>query len=150
MAQGGIARVEVPADARRDTLAVREGLPPSLWGENSEALFLTSSFVQPDAASGAARFANEEEAFIYSRFSNPPVTMFERMNTPRKPSSRTQRRDSATASSVLNGEIIPTPINRRGSCWQKSYSQLLYARASAAASGGAMCGSASVCKPRDG
>jgi len=74
----GIARVELPADARPDTLAVRAGLPPSAWGENSEALFLTSSFVHPDAATAARRFANEEEAFIYSRFSNPTVAMFER------------------------------------------------------------------------
>lgn len=73
-----IPRVDLPAGVRRDTLAVREGLPPSAWGENSEALFLTSSFVQPDAATAAARFANEEEAFIYSRFTNPTVTMFER------------------------------------------------------------------------
>jgi O-succinylhomoserine sulfhydrylase len=74
----GIPRVELPSTARLDTLAVREGLPPSAWGENSEALFLTSSFVQPDAATAAARFANEEDAFIYSRFTNPTVTMFER------------------------------------------------------------------------
>jgi O-succinylhomoserine sulfhydrylase len=77
-AKTGIPRVQLPADVRLDTRAVREGLPPSAWGENSEALFLTSSFVQPDAASAAARFANEEDAFIYSRFSNPTVTMFER------------------------------------------------------------------------
>jgi O-succinylhomoserine sulfhydrylase len=74
----GIARVDLPDDVRRDTLAVREGLPRSPWGENSEALFLTSSFVQPDAATAAARFANEEDGFIYSRFTNPTVTMFER------------------------------------------------------------------------
>ena len=73
-----IPRKVLPAGLGRDTLAVREGLPPSAWGENSEALFLTSSFVQPDAATAAARFANEEEAFIYSRFSNPTVTMMER------------------------------------------------------------------------
>src|SRR4051794_16307492 len=73
-----IPRVSLPADARLDTLAVREGLPPSGWGENSEALYITSSFVQPDAATAAARFANEEEAFIYSRFTNPTVMMFER------------------------------------------------------------------------
>jgi O-succinylhomoserine sulfhydrylase len=73
-----LPRVDLPADARLDTLAVREGLPPSPWGENSEALFLTSSFVHPDAATAAARFANEEEAFVYSRFSNPTVTMMER------------------------------------------------------------------------
>ena len=57
---------------------MREGLPPRQWGENSEALFLTSSFVHPDAATAAARFANEEEAFVYSRFTNPTVTMMER------------------------------------------------------------------------
>ena len=73
-----LPRVDLPPDARLDTLAVREGLPPSQWGENSEALYLTSSFVHPDAATAAARFANEEEAFVYSRFSNPTVTMMER------------------------------------------------------------------------
>ena len=78
MAAKKIPRKVLPAGLRPDTLAVREGLPPSAWGENSEALFLTSSFVQPDAATAAARFANEEEAFIYSRFSNPTVTMMER------------------------------------------------------------------------
>jgi O-succinylhomoserine sulfhydrylase len=74
----GIPRVDLPADARLDTLAVREGLPASPWGENSEALFLTSSFVHPDAETAAARFANEEEAFVYSRFTNPTVMMMER------------------------------------------------------------------------
>jgi len=78
MSGAKIPRVDLPPGLRLDTLAVREGLPPSAWGENSEALFLTSSFVQPDAATAAARFANEEEAFIYSRFTNPTVTMMER------------------------------------------------------------------------
>ncbi len=73
-----IPRVPLPADARLDTLAVREGLPASQWGENSEAVFLTSCFVHPDAATAARRFANEEDAFVYSRFSNPNVTMLER------------------------------------------------------------------------
>jgi len=73
-----LPRTRLPRDARLDTLAVREGLPPSQWGENSEALFVTSSFVHPDAATAAARFANEEEAFVYSRFTNPTVTMMER------------------------------------------------------------------------
>ncbi|RZS58299.1 O-succinylhomoserine sulfhydrylase [Sphaerotilus mobilis] len=73
-----LPRVDLPADARLDTLAVREGLPASPWGENSEALFLTSSFVHPDAATAAARFANEEEAFVYSRFTNPTTMMMER------------------------------------------------------------------------
>ena len=73
-----IPKVNLPEGTRLDTLAVREGLPPSHWGENSEALFITSSFVHPDAATAARRFANEEEAFVYSRFSNPTVTMMER------------------------------------------------------------------------
>ena len=73
-----LPRTRLPRDARLDTLAVREGLPPSQWGENSEALFISSSFVHPDAATAAARFANEEEAFVYSRFTNPTVTMMER------------------------------------------------------------------------
>ncbi|MCC7458310.1 MAG: O-succinylhomoserine sulfhydrylase [Nitrospira sp.] len=78
MSEHKIPRTRLPRDARLDTLAVREGLPAGPWGENSEALFLTSSFVHPDAATAAARFANEEEAFVYSRFSNPTVTMMER------------------------------------------------------------------------
>jgi O-succinylhomoserine sulfhydrylase len=73
-----IPRPDLPADARLQTLAVRDGLPPSPWGENSEALFLTSCFVHPDAATAARRFANEEDAFVYSRFSNPNVTIMER------------------------------------------------------------------------
>ena len=43
MGEKKIPRVVLPADVRLDTLAVREGLPPSAWGENSEALFLTSN-----------------------------------------------------------------------------------------------------------
>jgi O-succinylhomoserine sulfhydrylase len=78
MADRKIPRKPLPEGLRLDTLAVREGLPASAWGENSEAIFLTSSFVQPDAATAAARFANEEEAFIYSRFTNPTVMMMER------------------------------------------------------------------------
>jgi O-succinylhomoserine sulfhydrylase len=73
-----LPKVDLPPGVRLDTLAVREGLPASPWGENSEALFLTSSFTHPDAATAAARFANEEEAFVYSRFSNPTVAMMER------------------------------------------------------------------------
>jgi O-succinylhomoserine sulfhydrylase len=74
----GIPRLDLPERVRPETLAVREGLPPSRWGENSEALFLTSCFVHPDAATAARRFGNEEDAFIYSRFSNPNVTIMER------------------------------------------------------------------------
>jgi O-succinylhomoserine sulfhydrylase len=50
----------------------------SQFGENSEALFLTSSFVQPDAATAMRRFAGEEEGYMYSRFTNPTVTSMEK------------------------------------------------------------------------
>lgn len=73
-----IPRPTLPADARLETLAIREGLPASPWGENSEALYLTSCFVHPDAATAARRFANEEDAYVYSRFSNPNLTIMER------------------------------------------------------------------------
>ena len=66
----------LPEGLRPETLAVRAALPPSQHGENSEALFLTSAYVQPDAATSAQRFANSED-FTYSRTSNPTVRSFE-------------------------------------------------------------------------
>ena len=67
----------LPPGLHRDTLAVRTALAPSQHGEHSEALFLTSGFVQPDAATAARRFAGTEEGYTYSRTSNPTVTSFE-------------------------------------------------------------------------
>ena len=64
-------------DYRLDTLAVRAGTERSQHGEHSEALYLTSSFVFKSAAQAAARFANQEPGNIYSRFTNPTVTMLE-------------------------------------------------------------------------
>ena len=69
---------ELPDHLHPDTLAVRAGVARSQYGENSEALYLTSCFVQPDAESSARRFASEEEGYTYSRTSNPSVTGFER------------------------------------------------------------------------
>jgi len=60
-----------------DTLAVRAGTRRSEFNEHSEALFLTSSFVFGSAAEAASLFSGEEEGFVYSRFSNPTVRMFE-------------------------------------------------------------------------
>lgn len=62
---------------RLDTLAVRAGTERSQFGEHSEALYLTSSFVFKSAAQAAERFANREPGNIYSRFTNPTVTMLE-------------------------------------------------------------------------
>ncbi|MCU0804179.1 MAG: O-succinylhomoserine sulfhydrylase [Burkholderiales bacterium] len=60
-----------------DTLAVRAGQQRSPFGEHSEALYLTSSFVFASAAQAAARFSGEETGFVYSRFSNPTVAAFQ-------------------------------------------------------------------------
>ncbi len=64
-------------DWHPETLAVRRSAPRTAYGEHSDALFLTSSFVQADAQSAAARFAGDEEGYIYSRFSNPTVAAME-------------------------------------------------------------------------
>src|SRR4030095_7981703 len=60
-----------------DTRAVRAGIHRSQFNEHSEALYLTSSFVFDNAAQAAARFANEEPGYVYSRFSNPTVAAFQ-------------------------------------------------------------------------
>ena len=60
-----------------DTLAVRAGTLRSEFNEHAEALFLTSSFCFSSAAEAAERFKNSEEAYTYSRFTNPTVTMFQ-------------------------------------------------------------------------
>jgi O-succinylhomoserine sulfhydrylase len=60
-----------------ETLAIHSGTARSPFGEHSEALFLTSSFVFENAAQAAARFIGEQPGNIYSRFTNPTVTMFE-------------------------------------------------------------------------
>lgn len=60
-----------------ETLAVRTGTLRSQFMEHSEAMYLTSSFVFANAAQAAARFAGSEPGPIYSRFTNPTVSMFE-------------------------------------------------------------------------
>ena len=62
---------------RPETLAVRAGQERSQFGEHAEALYLTSSFVFQSAEQAARRFSGQEEGNIYSRFSNPTVTIFE-------------------------------------------------------------------------
>jgi O-succinylhomoserine sulfhydrylase len=59
------------------TLGVRAGVARSQFNEHSEALFLTSSFVFENAAQAAARFTGGEGGFVYSRFTNPTVSMFQ-------------------------------------------------------------------------
>jgi O-succinylhomoserine sulfhydrylase len=59
------------------TLGVRAGQARSDFREHSEALFLTSSFVFENAAQAAEGFTGSSGDFVYSRFSNPTVSMFQ-------------------------------------------------------------------------
>jgi O-succinylhomoserine sulfhydrylase len=59
------------------TKGVRAGQARTEFNEHAEALFLTSSFVFDSAAQAAARFTGGEEGMVYSRFTNPTVSMFQ-------------------------------------------------------------------------
>ena len=67
----------LPENLHIDTLAVRAAVDRSQYGENSEAMYLTSGYVQPDAETAARRFAGEEEGYTYARLGNPTVASLE-------------------------------------------------------------------------
>ncbi len=64
-------------DLRPDTLAVRGGLARSNFDETSEGLFLTSGYVYASAEEAEAAFKDEIQRFVYSRYGNPTVGMFQ-------------------------------------------------------------------------
>lgn len=65
-------------DWRRETRQVRGGTLRTEFGETSEALFLNSGFCYDRAETAEARFAGEEQGYVYSRYNNPTLSMFER------------------------------------------------------------------------
>lgn len=65
------------ADWNLETRLVRGGTNRSEFGETSEALFLSSGYVYDSPESAEARFNGEEDGFVYSRYGNPTVQMFE-------------------------------------------------------------------------
>jgi O-succinylhomoserine sulfhydrylase len=70
-----------PASAtqyRPETRLVHSGTLRSQYGETSESLFLTQGYVYNTAEECEARFKGEDPGFIYSRYSNPTIAMFER------------------------------------------------------------------------
>jgi O-succinylhomoserine sulfhydrylase len=73
------ARMPASSDReyRPETRLVHAGTLRSQFGETSEALFLTQGFVYDTAEACEARFKGEEPGYLYSRFSNPTVAMFE-------------------------------------------------------------------------
>ena len=68
---------EILSELSPQTLLVRGGATRSDYAETCEALFLTSGFVYATAAEAEAAFANEGSRFVYSRYRNPTVAMFE-------------------------------------------------------------------------
>ena len=66
-----------PDQWRPDTVAVRAGLSRSEFQETSEALYLTSGFIYPTAEDAEAAFKGDVDRFIYSRYGNPTVSMFQ-------------------------------------------------------------------------
>jgi O-succinylhomoserine sulfhydrylase len=72
------APTSTTARYRPETRLVHSGTLRSQFGETSEALFLTQGFVYDSAEQCEARFKGEDPGYLYSRFSNPNVAMFER------------------------------------------------------------------------
>lgn len=68
---------ESESDFAMATLACHAGTAQTAEGENSDPIFLTSSFSYASAAEAAARFAGEQPGNVYSRFTNPTVRTFE-------------------------------------------------------------------------
>ncbi|NLQ18930.1 O-succinylhomoserine sulfhydrylase [Marinomonas sp. M1K-6] len=66
------------ADYKDATNAIRAGIRQTQEQENSEAIFMTSSFAYSSAEEAAGKFSGEEEGNVYSRFTNPTVALFEK------------------------------------------------------------------------
>lgn len=71
-------RPEPDWDVNPQTAAVREGLARSGFGETSEALYLNSGFTYANSQEAVDSFTDETDHFLYSRFHNPTVAMFEK------------------------------------------------------------------------
>lgn len=68
---------ELPGGLSADTIAVRGGLARSGFHETAEALYLTSGYVYDSAEAAERAFTGEDERFVYSRYGNPTVEMFQ-------------------------------------------------------------------------
>ncbi|MQY31039.1 O-succinylhomoserine sulfhydrylase [Nocardia aurantia] len=77
MITGGAFEKPLPSGVGPATLGVRGGLRRSGFEETSEALYLSSGFVYESAEAAEAAFTGDVEHFVYSRYGNPTVAMFE-------------------------------------------------------------------------
>ncbi len=78
MADNKGGKTSNPAQWRRETQMVRGGLERSAFSETSEGLFLTSGYVYDSAEEAEQAFTGEKQRYMYSRYANPTVTMFEK------------------------------------------------------------------------
>ncbi|HQV19382.1 MAG TPA: PLP-dependent transferase, partial [Gordonia sp. (in: high G+C Gram-positive bacteria)] len=67
----------LPEGVSLDTIGVRGGLDRSGFFETSEALYLTSGYVYDSAEAAERAFTGEDERYVYSRYGNPTVNMFQ-------------------------------------------------------------------------
>ena len=72
------SNVDTSVNWKPATQLVHGGTDRSLHGETSEALYLTQGFVYDSAEAAEARFTGDEPGYIYSRYANPTVSMFEK------------------------------------------------------------------------
>ncbi|MGB6181247.1 MAG: O-succinylhomoserine sulfhydrylase [Rhodococcus sp. (in: high G+C Gram-positive bacteria)] len=77
MPTGGGFSKPLPGGVGQGTLGVRGGLNRSGFEENAEALYLTSGFVYESAEAAEKAFTGDLDHFVYSRYGNPTVKMFE-------------------------------------------------------------------------
>jgi len=76
--QPRVSRQEPDWEINPQTAAVRAGLARSGFGETAEALYLTSGFTYSSAEEAVDSFTDEVDHYLYSRFHNPTVAMFEK------------------------------------------------------------------------
>lgn len=93
-----------------ETRAIRAGFERTAYGEHDEPIFLTSSFVHDSAAHAAAKFAGEADGYIYSRFGNPTVGLFEQ----RLASLEGAEECRATASGMAAIQAVLMSLTRSG------------------------------------
>ncbi len=77
MKKGRYTKTQNPDGWGVSTKLIRGGIKRSEHGETSEAIYLTSGYVYDDPESAEARFAGEEDGYVYGRYGNPTVSMLE-------------------------------------------------------------------------
>jgi O-succinylhomoserine sulfhydrylase len=68
---------ELPEGVSQATIGARGGLLRSGFEETAEAMYLTSGYVYKTAADAEKAFTGEIDRYVYSRYGNPTISMFE-------------------------------------------------------------------------